>query len=364
MASAAGLAACSSPTPTEPQTPTPTPPLAVAAGPQLKGIHVGSGAAMMPDGATQKLVATGEFDDGSTADLTDLVTWRSSDEAVAMVDASAPAGATLFASGPGTVTITATLAQISGSATLTITAVLRMLVISAGMTRIAPCGSRQLVAVASFSDGTQRDVTALAEWSTSDGAVATAGNSDGARGLLSAFAAGPVTISARWGGTGSSLELVADPQVPKMIAVSPTDLTVTAGDSIAFTTTATYCDGSTEDVTMISTWSSSSPAVASIDDVEDGTYVANTAQAGTTWISAQLDNLSDAIKLEVSPPTLRSIFVTAPSDDTNLAAGSSVQFAANAQYSDGSSQDLTAAVTWSSSNPSRATVSNEGLVTA
>ncbi|HEY2746332.1 MAG TPA: Ig-like domain-containing protein [Polyangia bacterium] len=361
LAGTAGLTACSGTPAVETA---PAPPVGATAGPMLVRIDVRIDGAVMLDGASQGLAATGTFDDGSSADLTDLVTWSSLDATVATIDAGK---AKLIATGPGTTTITATLGNISGSGTVTITAALRSIVVSPGLTRIAPCGSRQLAAVASFSDGTQRDVTALADWSTSDGAVATVAGSDGTPGLVTASSAGAVTISAKWGGAAGSLTLTADPTVPKMIAVSPTNLTVRAGDSIGFTTTATYCDESTQDVTMASTWISSSPEVATITDVEAGMHVANATRAGTTFISAQLDGLSDAIELQVMPPTLRSIFIDMPGGDdsnTTVVVGSSTALTATAEYNDGSTQDVTAAVTWSSSDPATATVSSAGVVTA
>jgi hypothetical protein len=340
--------------------PAPTP----AGAPVLARIELTAASAMLPSGSTEKLVATGHFDDGTTADVTNLVTWKSSDATLATIDATTAGAATLYATGAGTVSITATIGEINGSATFTITAILRSIVVSPGTTRIAPCGSRQLAAIASFSDGTQHDVTAMADWASSDESVATAGNSDGSRGLVTTTGTGTVTLSARFGGLTGTVTVATDPTVPKSLAVSPTDLTVTAGDVIGFTTTATYCDDSSEDVTMTAIWSSSSPTVANIDDVEDGMYVATATRAGTTFIAAQLDGVSNAIRLDVMPPTLRSIFVTMPTDDTTLVAGSSTQFTANAQYSDGSSGNLSEQVAWSSSDLSVATVSSNGLVTA
>jgi trimeric autotransporter adhesin len=65
-------------------------------------------------------------------------------------------------------------------------------------------------------------------------------------------------------------------------------------------------------------------------------------------------------------PGLQSVEVTPP--NSHAAAGTSEQLAATAVYSDGSHQDVTMLVTWSSSDTSHATVTasgaNGGLVTA
>lgn len=68
-----------------------------------------------------------------------------------------------------------------------------------------------------------------------------------------------------------------------------------------------------------------------------------------------------------SQPTLQSITVTQildPDVATTLGVGAVRQFTATGNYSDGSTQYLTQAVTWSSASPSIATVSPIGLVTA
>ncbi|MBU4143154.1 Ig-like domain-containing protein, partial [Patescibacteria group bacterium] len=48
----------------------------------------------------------------------------------------------------------------------------------------------------------------------------------------------------------------------------------------------------------------------------------------------------------------------------SLPLGNTVQFTASGSYSDGTTLNITAQVTWSSSNTSVATVNNSGLATA
>lgn len=69
-------------------------------------------------GTTQQFTATGTYSDGSTQDITASVTWISSDETKATIDASGLA----MAVAAGATTITATSGSISRSATLTVTA--------------------------------------------------------------------------------------------------------------------------------------------------------------------------------------------------------------------------------------------------
>lgn len=57
-----------------------------------------------------------------------------------------------------------------------------------------------------------------------------------------------------------------------------------------------------------------------------------------------------------NPVTLTSITVTPSS--ASIAPGTATQFRASGSYSDGSFQDLTTSVVWSSSNPAVASISN------
>ena len=86
-----------------------------------------------------------------------------------------------------------------------------------------------------------------------------------------------------------------------------------------------------------------------------------THDASATGSSVVLDSL-----IAIPQPTLTSIAVT-PSDST-LRQGQTLQYAATGSYSDGSQQDLTGQVTWSTNPSTLATISNaagsQGLLTA
>jgi hypothetical protein len=77
-------------------------------------------------GATQQFTATGTFSDKTTRDMTNFVTWTSSNAVVAVIGPTTTVNPPITAPGlaralaTGTVTITATSAGVSGSATLTV----------------------------------------------------------------------------------------------------------------------------------------------------------------------------------------------------------------------------------------------------
>ncbi|HEY4300749.1 MAG TPA: DUF4082 domain-containing protein [Candidatus Didemnitutus sp.] len=153
------------------------------------------------------------------------------------------------------------------------------------------------------------------------------------------------------GGAGSGATLSS-------IAVSPNSPSITAGGTQQFSATGTYSDASTQDLSGQASWSSSNTAVATIN----ASGFASGASAGSSTISAAFNGISGNATLTVQPAvTLTSIAVT-PTNAT-VAAGATRQFVATGTYSNGSTQNLTSSVTWSSSAPSRATISSAGLAT-
>ncbi len=79
-------------------------------------------------------------------------------------------------------------------------------------------------------------------------------------------------------------------------------------------------------------------------------------RVGTTSISATLDGISGSTALTVTGATLVSIGVTPASPST--VKGLSQQFTATGIYTDASTQNLTATVTWASSDTNKASISN------
>jgi uncharacterized protein YjdB len=134
-------------------------------------------------------------------------------------------------------------------------------------------------------------------------------------------------------------------------AIRLTGLTMTPPTaSIAVTTTqqfalsARYNDESTREVTAEATWSSSDPAVATVS----AAGVATPLRAGTTIITATLGDHSASSALTVTNALLQSIVVLP--DAPSIPNGTSLQLAASGRFDDGSTQDLTGQVSWTSSD--------------
>jgi hypothetical protein len=192
-------------------------------------------------------------------------------------------------------------------------------------------------------------------WSSSDATVAIISNTLGTYGLATSSGQGTAAITATSASITSSTTLTVSQAALSSIAVTPSSVSNMVGSAQQFTATATYSDGSTQDVTQSATWTSSIPNVASISSPG----LAISMLAGTTAISANTGSVAGSAFLTVYAPVPLSL-VIAPSTAT-VSAGVQLQLGATLYFSDGSSQDVTSAVTWSSSNTAVATVGSAGL---
>jgi uncharacterized protein YjdB len=322
-------------------------------------------------GQTQAFVATLVYDDNTTSIVTAQATWSTSDPSVATITTAGGGGpggggpgggGTATAIAAGSATITATSSGLTGTATLTVTdPPLDSIQVTTVNPDIPVGATVQFTATAVFKDNSTRNVTALATWSSSSSSTAVVANSGGTIGRASALAAGSTTISATYQGVTGTYQLKVASGV-QSISVTPTNPTTVLGLPVTFVATALLTDNATLVVTDSASWVSSDATLATIG----AAGVATPVKAGSPIITATYLGKSGTSTLTVSSATLSSIDVTptAPS----LTVGSSQQLAAKGTYSDSSTYDLTSVVTWLSSAPAVAAVSNangsRGLATA
>ena len=160
--------------------------------PVLETIVVTPGDESVAKGLSTQFTATGNYSDGSTEDLTELVDWSSSNELFASIDSSGLAKSL----GVGSSTITATLDGVTGSATLHVTAAeLVSIAVTPLNSTVLEGSSQAFQATGTYTDETTGDVTDLVAWSSSNLAVATI---DGA-GLATALLPGSTAITASHG---------------------------------------------------------------------------------------------------------------------------------------------------------------------
>jgi uncharacterized protein YjdB len=321
-----------------------------AAATNLTSITISPAAPSIPVNSSQQFTATGNYSDGSSADLTNLVAWSSSSTTIATIASNGVVSTV----GAGTTNISASFAGVSQSTALTVTApsIVSIAVTPVGLT-LAIGINQQFVATATYSDGSSADLASGVTWNSSSTTVATINSS----GLATTVAAGSTTITATVGSFTDTMTLTVLPAHLISISVSPATPSIALGTTQQFTAVGSFDDGSTQWLQSV-TWSSSSSSIATADS----TGLATSVGTGVTTITATSGSVSGTASLTITAASLVSIAVTPA--NSSMAVGTTKQFTATGTFSDTSTQDISASAVWTSSTPAAATINSQGLVTS
>ena len=297
---------------------------------------------------TLQLNATGTYSDNSTQNLTSTVQWSSSDISVATISSTFPTAGTVKAVASGAVTITASLGTVSASATLTVTSATAISIVVSPTNVSLPLGlQQQFTANATFSDGSNQDVTNTATWKSSTTSIASITTS----GLATAKNVGTTTISASFGGINNSTPLSVNAANLNSISIQPSNGSIAQGTRIQLAAIGTFNDGGTRDITHSVNWVSSDPTTASVGTLNGFTFGAS---PGIATITASLGNASDSVPLNVTSAKIVSISLTPAS--ATVPVGGHAHFTATGVFDDSSTQNISASSTWTSTNTAVATV--------
>ena len=276
------------------------------------------------------LVATVTPDDATDK----IVTWNSSNTAVATVDANGK----VTAVAAGTATITAT----AGDKTATCEVTVAELVVSLNRASAALVEGESVTLVATVTPDFVKDKTVT--WNSSNTAVATVD----ASGKVTAVGIGTATITATVGDKKATCEItVAELVIPvEGISLNLTSAALLEDEVVTLVAIVTPDDATDK----IVAWSSSDEKVAT---VKDGVITA--VAAGTATITATAGD-----KTATCEVTVAELVVSLNRASAALVEGESVTIVA--MVTPDYVKDKT--VTWSSSNTAVATVDASGKVTA
>ncbi len=330
----------------------------------LVSIAVAPATISLAPNATQQYTATGTFADQSTHDITGSVTWSAS------TGATITAGGLAMAVTPNTtVTIMAIQGNISGTAIMTVTNPLVSIAVTPANPSVSAGFTQQFVATGTYADNSTQILTTRVTWASSNPSVASISNTQGSQGLATGIAAGTVQITATSGSIIGSTTLTVTSANLVSIAVTPVGQQIVYQTQQQYTATGTFTDSSTHDITNTVTWTSSDTAHLTITPTGIGgglaTGVATTANPVT--IQASQNGINGSTTATVVAAIVTSVAITPnnPPNSTNLAVGTSRHYTATATLANGSTLNVTTQASWTSSNPSAASVvSNSGLVRA
>jgi uncharacterized protein YjdB len=319
-------------------------------------------------GETTQFTATGNLTGiGAIQNLTNQVTWVSSNVQVATINAAGLATAV----GSGTTTIIAESGGLTANATLGVSisasGAPSLSVIPNTVAETFAGETTQLTASGNLTGiGGPQNLTNQVTWLSSNVQVATVS----ASGLVTTVAAGTTTIIAESGGLNASSTVTVTLPASGTGSGTPT-LTVTpssasetfAGETTQFIATGNLTGvGASQDLTSQVTWFSSNAQVATIN----AAGLATATGAGTTTIIAQSGGISSSatVTVTISVTGTPSLTVT-PNVAADTFAGETTQFIASGNLTGvGSPQNLTGQVTWVSSNAQVATINSAGLATS
>ncbi len=161
--------------------------------------------------------------------------------------------------------------------------------------------TEQFTATGTYSDGSHQNLTSTAAWTSSAPSVATV-----SAGLATAIAAGSTNIQATSGSISGSTTLTVTAARLVLVAVTPANPTIAAGQQQQFTATGTYSDGSQQNLTSTAAWTSSAPSVATVS-----AGLATAIAAGSTNIQATSGSISGSTTLTVTAQPVVSLAWTA-----------------------------------------------------
>jgi hypothetical protein len=250
--------------------------------------------------------AQGNLSDGTTYFLS-IVDWSSSDASIAPID---PTGGFLLTStNTGTAVITADdpYSSFTGTTSLAVST-LSSLAVAPTSPSMTPGSTYQFTATGTLANGATQNLTSFGTctWSTSDPSVATVVSTPGIPGtgiVTAGSTTGTAVIQASVltsDGTGSTITVTGSTTVTVtsvplaslafnpssdqnlLIPLTVSNGTTTVPSSHQYDVIGTYANSTTLDWTLMALWSSSNPAVASINAAGSATAVA----VGSTTITA------------------------------------------------------------------------------
>ncbi|MCG9702278.1 Ig-like domain-containing protein [Vibrio natriegens] len=337
----------------------------------------------LPLGATGSIAATGLYTDGSTASLSDLVSWSTTPTGIASIDTSL-VGAThpaaeVHADSEGETQISAIFDGMSSlnTAKVTITekAVTQVqLSIQAGSAakiKMAVGQRKKLQAIAVYSDTSTLDVTEDPDtaWESGDDTIAAFTDPTGFPYRIEGMDEGETTAKATYDGVDSNImPVIVSPAIVKSIQVTPPSLSMPKGERYDhLVAIATMTDGTSSDITTDASWDSTNTSIATVSAGE--VYGANVGNAVVTasYLNPGTSNakVSNEVSVDVTNAIVKEVHITTTPDPVTLPEGASQQLEAEAVYSDTHTEDITSTAAWTTATPSIASITSPGgVVTA
>ena len=236
--------------------------------------------------------------------------------------------------------------------------------------------STQLTATGAYSDGSNQDVTLIANWNTNAATIATVGSATATAGVVTASGTneGNAVITATVGTFSGSSAVTVSGCTLNGVIVTPGAFTCggvpggapyPVGVNIPLVATGTYVGGAgagcpNADITNQVTWSSDLGTIS----VASNGYARTNGSTGGVYatITATMGTFSDTIDLAAETQTLGNTLTVSPPNFSIPNAGVA-QFSASGSFASGACDLLGNVVTWGAAPSSLLTISSTGTAT-
>jgi len=331
--------------------------------PRLVGLDIDPSDQTINKGEKVSFTAEGFFSDGSEEDLTNSVTWLSSDELIAKFENSTNSIASLLT---GTVIITAISADGSFSDTTQLRiqpAVLTRIeigVVDSNAMSVPKGLTLQFFVNAYYSDNTQKKniCDQSVQWESSSDDKLTFSSTAPGLAKASNLNMGKVVVTASMENVEATYEIEITDATLLSISVSPDNSVLPEGIIQRFVARGLFSDFTEPIITNSVTWSSSHPTVAAIDSKTGiATAISASELTQTTTIFANMDTITGTALLTVNDAQLISITIRTINDtipNATIPKGNKIHFSATGMFTDGKARILNNQddfLAWSSSDP-------------
>ncbi|MFY8351458.1 beta strand repeat-containing protein [Pseudoalteromonas sp. SSM20] len=322
----------------------------------VTGLQVSPATVTVPLGTKGQYIATAFYSDGHSEDVTTSSIWQSENVSIAQIEATGSNAGFASSVSVGTTKVNASFDGMSNSADVIITdAELVEIKITPIQETTYVGGEVNYTAFGIFSDATSKDLTTQVTWFSDSDSVASIKKG----GIASGISEGNAVITASLSGiTSNDAYLSVGPAIIERLVVYPTPQETPAGTEIQFKAHAYFSDSSNVDVTTLVTWQSLEQSIA----VHNGNGLFATLVEGVTTVQADYQGLTSTGELIVTAAIIESLTISPVSAELNVSE--TKQFKTFANFSNGTSLEVTNSSNWQIIDTSIATVSPSGLVTA
>jgi hypothetical protein len=324
---------------------------------------------LIPLGEQLLYKARATFSDGTQSNIGEQCKWSVSNPHLASVDNDTNKG-TVTGLSVGSTNVQANCSGVVETAPVQVIGHLTDIVVKPDPFKAAAFTDRKFNATGLYDDGSQKKLTKLVQWSSTDPSVVVVDN-DKDPGQARTLSPGTAQIVAKMNGFVGTSDVTVQAALVGL-EIDPSDVTLRGSTGVRLQAKGLLSDGTTESLSSKVLWFTDNPAVARVSNVdgEQGLVIGGGVEGTTTITAVANPDLPTSMSAtaQVTVAGLLTALHMSP-DQATVAVHSTLQANAKADFTDGATNRIvTKFVVFQSSNPSVALVANEpgahGLVTA